>query len=243
MSAIVTTLDREIAREERIVGIPTDRPLTDRAIAHRRLQIAVVLLISAFVAVFAAFSPTGQVKLFSMALAALFGVYALEKDRHLRRLAVLHGDFERITLVVAGELMHSGALRGARELLDLRDALGRAAGRLAATLAEVLPAHCTRVRVTGPAGEVPVAAERDLVEVPVPDDPTVARDAVRAGKPMRRAGLGGRTVIAVPLWFDDEVVGVLEAVSGPGTPYTAPDVALVDAYGRGAITALLAPPA
>ena len=47
MSAIVTTLDREIAREERHVGIPTDRPLTDAAIAHRRLQLAAVLLIAA----------------------------------------------------------------------------------------------------------------------------------------------------------------------------------------------------
>ena len=36
MPATITTLEREIALEERRVGIPTDQPLTDRAIARRR---------------------------------------------------------------------------------------------------------------------------------------------------------------------------------------------------------------
>ena len=243
MSAFVTTLDREIEREERQVGIPTDRPLSDGSIAHRRLEIGAVLMIAGIVAVLAGQSATGQVQLFAVALASLFAVYALDKDRHLRRLAVLRGDFQRISLVVVDELMQSGALRGDRELLDLRDALGRAAGCIAATLADVLPAHCTRVRVTGPAGEVPVAAERDLAERPVADDSTVARDAVRAGKPMRRLGEDGRTILAVPMWHGDIAVGVIEAVSAPAAQYALPDVALVDAYARGAIAALLAPPA
>ena len=55
MPATVTTLDREIAREERWVGLPTDQPLTDRAIAHRRLQIAAVMLACGFLALFAFF--------------------------------------------------------------------------------------------------------------------------------------------------------------------------------------------
>ena len=59
MPATVTTLDREIAREERSVGLPTDEPLTDRAIAHRRLQIAAVLLVCGFVALYAAFASAG----------------------------------------------------------------------------------------------------------------------------------------------------------------------------------------
>jgi hypothetical protein len=241
MSAFVTTLDREIAREERLVGLPIDQPLSDRTIVHRRTEIAGVLMTSGLVAVLAGQAATAQVKVFASALAVLFGIYAIEKDRHLRRLAVLRSDFQRISLVVVDELMHSGALRGDRELLDLRDALGRAAGRIAANLADVLPAHCTRVRITGPAGEVPVAAERDLIERPIPDDSTVARDAVRAGKPIRRTGMYGRVIIAVPMWHGDEIVGVVEAVSDPDAPYTAPDVALVDAYARGAIAALLAP--
>jgi hypothetical protein len=243
MSAIVTTLDKEIRREERLVGIPTDKPLSDAAIAHRRIQIAVLLVIAACVAVFAAFSATGQVRLFSIALAGLFAVYALEKDRHLRRLAVLHGSIDRITLVVANELLHSGALRTDRELLDVRDGLGRAAGRLAAALSEIVHGECTRVRVTGPAGEAPVAAERDLVDHAVVDDPTVARDAVRGHAPIRRQLENGRTVLAVPMWRGNDVVGVLEAVSAPHQSYSAADVAAVRAFARGAIAALLAPPA
>src|SRR5256885_15116365 len=105
MPATVTTLDREIAREERWVGLPTDQPLTDRAIAHRRLQIAAVLLACGFVALFAVFASSGALQLCAVALAGGFGIYAIEQDRHLRPLAVLPGGSRRLTLVVAGGLM------------------------------------------------------------------------------------------------------------------------------------------
>ena len=49
MPAKVTTLDREIAKEERCVGIPTDEPLTDRAI--RRVRNGIEDLGSARVAI------------------------------------------------------------------------------------------------------------------------------------------------------------------------------------------------
>jgi hypothetical protein len=244
MSAIVTTLDREIAREERLVGIPTDRPLTDGAIARRRLQLAVVLLVAGLVAVFAVFAAIDSLQLVALMVAATFGLYALEKDRHLRRLASLHGDVERISLVVAGELLHSGALRIDAELVDVRDSLARSAGTIAAGLADALPADCTRVRLTGPAGEVPLAAERDLdPRGPVMDLPNVARDAVRSRQPVRATAPDGRTIVAVPIWRRRDIIGVLEAVSRPGAAYLPEDAALVDAYGRGAIAALLAPPA
>lgn len=244
MSAIVTTLDREIAREERHVGIPTDRPLTDAAIAHRRLQLAAVLLIAGLAAVFAVFAAIDSVQLVALIVAATCGLYALEKDRHLRRLASLHDDVERISLAVAGELLHSGALRIDAELVEVCDGLARAAGRIAAGLAEALPADCTRVRLTGPAGEVPLAAERDLdPRRPALDMPSVARDAVRSQQPVRATAPDGRTIVAVPIWRRRDIVGVLEAVSHPGSAYCPEDAALVDAYGRGAVAALLAPSA
>ena len=68
----------------------------------------------------------------------------------------------RITLYVASELMHSGALARDRELLEVRDRVARSAGALAAALAELLPVDRARVRVVGPSGEMPVAAERTL---------------------------------------------------------------------------------
>ncbi len=164
MPATVTTtkLNREIALEERRVGIPRSRPLTDGAIARRRLQIALVLAASGFVALFATLFAIGLVQAGAIAVAALFAAYAIEKDRHLRRLALLRGDSKRISLAVASELMFSGALVADREVLDLRDVIAQSAGKLAAGLADIVAADCTRLRLLGPSGEVPVAAEREL---------------------------------------------------------------------------------
>ena len=238
--ATISTLDREIHREERHVGIPTNQPLTDTAIAHRRGQIAGVLGACGLVVVVAALFASGIVRASAIALAVGFAGYAIEKDRHLRRLASLRCDSERISLVVAGELMFSGALTGDRELLDLRAGFGRAAGRLAAGLADVVSADATRVRLVGPSGEVPVAAERELAaRRPVLDDPDPARAALQARKPVRVTTAEGRGVLVVPLWRGRELVGLLEAVSAPGHKFTPSDAVRADAYARGAIAALL----
>jgi hypothetical protein len=239
MPATITTLEREIALEERRVGIPVNQPLTDKAIARRRTQIAGVLGASGFVALFAVILASGIVSVGAIGLAALFGVYAVEKDRHLRRLALLRGDSMRITLVVANELMFSGALAGDRELLDLRDGIGRAAGRLAAGLADVVGAECTRVRLLGPSGEVPVAAERDLAaRASVPDDPTAAHKVLRNRRTVREVTVDDRGVLVVAMRRGDEILALLEAVAPRGDRYRPVDVVQADAYARGAVAAL-----
>jgi hypothetical protein len=244
MAATVTTLDRAIADEERIVGLPTDRPLTDNAITRRRIQIAVMLVACGVLAVVAAFFASGAFQMLSIALAGFFGLYAIEKDRHLRRLALLRGDSLRITLVVAGELMYSGALAGDRELLDLREGIARTAGRLASGMVDVISADCTRVRLVGPSGEVPVAAEREIAAFrPVPDDDEIAKAALRARASQRKVSDDGRGVLVVPMWRGNDVVGLLEAVAPGGGRYAPGDATVVDAYARGAIAALLSPPA
>jgi len=241
MTATVTTLDREIAREERCVGLPTDQPLTDGVITRRRLQIAGLLLACGFVAVFAVFAAAGVVQLCAIVLAAGFGVYAIRQDRHLRRLASLRGDSLRITLVVAGELMFSGVLAGDRELLDLRDGVARSAGLLAGALAEVVPADSVRVRLVGPSGELPVAAIRDVEpRRPARDDPEPAIEAMRTGE-TTCTERDGRGVMVVPMWRRGDLVGLLEVVGAPGDLYHPRDAALVDAYGRGVVAALLSP--
>jgi len=244
MAATVTTLDRAIADEERIVGLPTDRPLTDGAITRRRIQIAAMLLACGFLAVFAACFASGEMQIYAIALAVFFGLYSIEKDRHLRRLGRLRGDSLRITLVVAGELLYSGVLDGDRELLDLRDGVARSAGRLAAGLTDVIASDCARVRMVGPSGEVPIAAERELAPIrPVPADEDIARAALHDRAPVRTLSADGRSVLVVPLWRANDVVGLLEAVAPGGVRYAPADAALVDAYARGAIAALLSPPA
>ena len=123
---------------------PPDRPLTDAAIVRRRLQIAVLLGLLGLVAVVAMFAAPGVLQLGASVFALGFGWYALEKERHLQRLARLRGDANTISLVVADELVFSGALEADRELLDLRLAIERSAVALAAGLAEVLPTDCAR---------------------------------------------------------------------------------------------------
>jgi hypothetical protein len=240
MTATVTTLDREIAREERSVGLPTGRPLTDGLIARRRFQIAAVLGACGLLALTAIFAAEGIVRIDSIVLAVGFGVYAIEKDRHLRRLAALQGDAQRISLAVAGELMFSGALTEDRELLDLRAGVGRAAGRLAAGLSDVVHADATRVRLLGPSGEVPIAAERELAaRRPVIDDPDAARAALQHRKDVRAVTVDGRGVLVVPMWRGREIVGLLEAVAAPGTKFAPNDATRADAYANGVVAALL----
>jgi hypothetical protein len=241
MPAAITTLDRQIALEERAVGIPTGQPLTDGAIAHRRLQIAAVLGASGFAALSSVQLASGVVRLGAIGVAVVFAAYAIEKDRHLRRLALLRGDSMRITLVVANELMFSGALTGDRELLDLRDGIGRAAGRLAAGLADVIPADCTRLRLLGPSGEVPIAAERAVTgREAVPNDVSAAREALRSRKPVRNVTSDDRGILVVALRRGDEALALLEAVLPCGDRYRPADVAHADAYARGAVAALAA---
>jgi len=239
MAATITVLDREIAREERRVGLPTNRPLTGAAISRRRKQIAAVTLACAIVAVATAFMANGVLRGLAIALAVAFGGYAIEKDRHLRRLGALRGDADRISLAVAGELLHSGALVGDRELLDLRDEIGRAAGRLAAGLADVVRADTTRVRLVGPSGEVPVAGERELADRElVPDDAHAARESVRGHKAVRSVTDDGRGVLVVPLWRGHDVIALLEAVAPLGDHYSAADATRAEAYSRGAVAAM-----
>jgi len=242
MAATVTTLDRAIAREERRVGLPTNQPLTDAAIAHRRNQILQVLVACGCVAILAAISAHGLVRVLAISVALAFGAYAIEKDRHLRRLACLRGDSKRITLVVASELMHSGALAGDRELLDLRDGIGQTAGRLAAGLADAVAADAVRVRLLGPSGELPIAAERDNApRRSVPRDADIARDALRTRAAVRTITADGRGVLVVPMWRGNDLIALLEAVAAPGDRFLPRDAAVVDAYAKGAVAALSAP--
>jgi hypothetical protein len=240
MGATVTALQREIAREERILGLPTDRPLSDGAIVGRRVEIATLLGIVGVVAVVSIVATGSAMRLTAAGVALCFGWYALERERHLQRLARLRDDELTISLVVANELVCSGVLETDNQLLDLRLAIERSAAQLVAGLAEVLPTDCARVRLAGPSGEVPIAAERDLAPGRfAADDTAIARAALQHRHSVRRTSSHDRAVLTVPLWRYDDVVGVLELVSHPGETYLSRDAGLVDAYGRGAIAALL----
>lgn len=237
---IQTSLEREIACEERIVGIPTDRPLTKAAIVRRHEQLGVLLGLVT-IAVFATLaSDMTSLRVLTPALALVFGVYALQKEHHLQRLEVLHRDECAVHLTVADSILRSGALRHAdRTLVDLRNAVERAAGRLAEEAADALLADCACVRLVGPMGETPLAAVCDFGDAGIWLDPSAAHDAAARHEPVRHGAPDGRTVIAVPLEHRFEVVGVLEVISGPAEPYGTHDADVVAAFARGAVCGLL----
>ncbi len=239
MPASLTTLQQQIADEERSVGLPTDRPLTSAAIARRHAQIAVVLALVTLTVIATLSAARAAYSVLTSVIAVAFSVYALSKDRHLRRLERLQHDEHSIHLDVAQRLLRSGAMRSDPELLDLQAALELNAFRLTADLADVVPADCAGLRLVGPSGETPVAALLELREGDIVLDPSAATEALRCRAPIRRGACDGRTVLAVPLEHRDGVVGVLEVVSGMAGRYTAHDEELVAAFARGAVAGLL----
>src|SRR5262249_22103444 len=201
----------------------------DHEIRRRRVQIGFMMLACAATALYAVAAASGGLQLCAVALAGGFGVYAIEQDRHMHRLASLCGDSQRITFVVAEELLFSGALVGDRELLNLREGVGRSAASIARGFAEMLPAYCARVRLVGPSGEVPIAAERNCCpQHAEANDTAAAVEAISTQAPARTSD-GERSVLAVPLWRGDDAVGVLETVAPAGGPLDLHDPPRVDA--------------
>jgi hypothetical protein len=239
VSANLITLEHEIAEEERIVGIPTDEPLTSAAIDRRHTQIGLVLGLASMVTIATLVSATSTLRVLTSALALAFGIYALRKERHLRRLTDLYRDECSIHLDVADIILRSGALRTDRELLDLRSAVEVGAARLAADLGCVVPAECTALRLVGPGGETPLAAVSDLGSGGHWLDPATAHAALQRHEPIRRGARDGRTVIAVPLEHHHDVVGILEVVSRPHETYSILDTERVAAFASGAVSGLL----
>lgn len=233
------TLEREIASEERIVGIPTDRPLTDSAIGRRNGQLGLLLGLLTIGVVATLASDMSSLRVLLSALAVVFGIYALQKERHLQRLSRLHHDENSILLNVADSLLRSGALHADRELLDLRRAVELGATRIATDAADAVLAHCAAVRLVGPSGETPLAAVCDFGDAGIWLDPEPAHAALKRHEAIRRGAPDGRTVIAVPLEYRHEVVGVIEVISGPSEPYGMHDTELVSAFARGAVSGLL----
>jgi hypothetical protein len=235
----VDTLEHQIAHEERIVGIRTDRPLTHAAIVKRNVQIGALLGLLALVTVATLASSTGLLRIFASTVALAFGVYAWVEGKHLERLSRLQRDESSIHLTVADSLLRSGILGTDRTVLDLRTAVERAANQLAADVAALVPSDCAGLRLVGPSGETPLAAVCELGPGGVWLDPSAAHDAFARREPVRRGARDGRTVIAVPLAHQGEVVAVIEVVSVETDRYSLVDELLVSAFARGAVSALL----
>jgi hypothetical protein len=230
LEATVATLHREIEHEERRVGIRPQVAVTESMITRRQVQIAIVLALVVAALLGVAFMPrtsiqTPLMRVFTIALAVLLAVYAVEQDRHLRRLRALAADAQRVTRAVADALAQSGVLRLDNEVLLLRDSFRESADQLANGLADALGADFALVRVPGPAGEM---------------SSRLARHTLRRGTAMFEKVDDDRAVLAVPIWHHGDPVAVFEAVSKPEAPFSPEDADLVDAYACGALAAMRA---
>lgn len=238
-TATITTLARQIEHEERIVGIRPDVRVTRAVIARRQVQVAFVCLGVAIALVGVAFSPRGTflLKVLTVLLAVAMTWYAVEQDRHLRRLARLTHESRAIDLAVVDALTSSGALAVDRAVLRVRKHLEHVGLIVAVGLVDVLAAASVRFRIVGPSGEVPVAAASEGASS-TPEHADAARRAARTARPSLFPSSDGGSVLVVPVTGHGEVIAVVEVVSPAGVPYRADDWMLVDAYSRGAIAAL-----
>ena len=235
----VDTLEHEIAHEERIVGIPTDQPLTHAAIVKRHVQIGVLLGLLSLAVVATLVSSLAALRLFSCALALAFGVYAWIEGKHLERLARLQRDESSIHLTVADSLLRSGILCADRD--------------------RARPPHRGRARRQPARGR---RAQRRAVGVrrPAAGRP-VGRDPARRGVRRRRRAASGSTRGRARRAARHEPVrrgaqrrahGHRGAARAPGRgrrrargglgrdrPLQPVDELLVSAFARGAVAALL----
>lgn len=242
MRSTITVLERAIAREERATGI-RDESTTPGRIGHRQLQIALVLvcvLVGLCAVVFgpaAASTRSPSLRLLTVGLAVTIVAYAVEQDRHLRRLVRLTDGSRAITLAVVDALSNSGALRPAAMPLRLRSAFERGAPAIAGGLADLARAEIVRVRLCGPSGELPVAAMRATQLTPA-DYPSIARDALERDRSVRTATDDGRIVVAVPVRVDGEAIGVVEVTFADRAGCPPGEEAVVEAFVRGAMAGL-----
>ena len=236
MQPSITTLEKEIAREERIVGIRPGQRLTPARISRRQTRSRPWSCSSRSRCSASRSRRVAPRCCAGLTVALAFSIvaYALEQNRHLRRLYRLTCDSQKITLAVVDVLTGNGALRLDEDLLSYQAGFERAATLVATGLADVLLADVARVRIAGPSGEVPIVATH-MGAIDAPDDPTVARHALRRGHPMKGTIAGDRTVLAIPLMHHGEPIAVLEAVSPAHVPYEPRDAALADAYAKGAL--------
>lgn len=242
MRSTITALDRAIAREARRAGIRDDAAAVD-PIGHRQFQITLVLacvLVGLLAVVFgpgAASTRSPSVRLLTVGLAVSIVAYAVEQDRHLRRLRRLTSGSRAITLSVVDALSTSGALRPGTMLLHLRSAFERGAPAIAGGLADHAHAEVVRVRVCGPSGELPIAAMRAAQLTPA-DYPSIAREALRRDRALRSATDDGRIVVAVPVRFEGDAVGVVEVTFADRADCPPGGELVVDAFVHGALASL-----
>ncbi|HZR15351.1 MAG TPA: GAF domain-containing protein [Acidimicrobiia bacterium] len=262
MGTTLEDLREQIRREERVAGLRADGHVTDAAIQRRRLQIALVSVVVFLGLVMTTLvddlwvdlkrnssivDPTSA-RLAMIVFAVAFIAYALEKERHLRRLTTLGHEARAINLELAERILSSAALadveRNLAGCLRLDDAL------------RVVLDEALRI-VVAATGSVQLLTEdgelHEVVARPVDGGPRVADSLVAqvalAREPMllsgpvplevdpgaKARGDAVSSVVCAPLVHADVLLGVLTLGAPPTERFGDDDLALVRQFaGRAA---------
>lgn len=245
---VVEMLTQEILQEERAAGWRRPRPVSERDIRRRRRQIsgvAVVLFFGLVVTTLrsdlagaaaddALFDPD-LLRAATITVSGAFIAYAVEKERHLRRLHVLGEAVRRTDLAVADRLLEAAALASVGDALQSAAVVAEVVERTAAQARALLDAGGVSVRLLGPGGSLAVAARAGDPSRSVGGEVLAARAAVaRAALLLPGPDSGDR--LAAPLVVDGRVLGVVEATASPGERFDRADAAvLASATGRAAV--------
>jgi two-component system sensor histidine kinase KdpD len=261
------TSDEKIKREARVVGLSGVSTPSLESIERRRLQlwaltVFILLAVSIGVALVSTWRPAGGavvtptvLRIGVVLLAIAFGIYAIEKELHLHRLARLLTDQRVLTtaltnrlhemslLLEAGKAMNSvlelpavleTILRSAMELLSGASGsvmLLETTDDLVAVLAHGNDvAVGRRVRVgSGIAGRV--AATREALLIEGQADPTQFPGLTQREQQVMSA-------LSVPLVSRDKLFGVLNVNAGAGRRYTVYDLQAASLFAEQAAGAI-----
>lgn len=263
MGTTLEDLREQIRREERVAGLRADGHVTDAAIKRRRLQIALVSVVVFLGLVLttlvddlwvdlkrnSSIVDPSSARLAMIVFAVAFIAYALEKERHLRRLTTLGHEAHAINMELAERILRSAALADAQRnlagCLNLEDALRTS---LDESLRLVVAATGS-IQLLTDDGELHEVVARPVAGGPRVADALVAQVAL-AREPMLLSGpvpieVGTATgvdtitsVVCAPLEHDGVLLGVLTLGAPPTEHFGEDELALVRHFASRAADAI-----
>ena len=249
MTVALEDLRDEIRREEVSSGLSTGRPLTRADIDHRRRQIAEVGLLIFFGVVVSTlranvwdsahqmFIDPNLLRAATITAAGGFIAYVVEKERHLRRLVFLEGEEHSVQLAIADRLLESAVFADASSSVQSSLVLERVLDRTLERIPDLVGAEAASIRLLSADGQLRVAATYGPDETSVPlGGVALATRVALAREPMLLPGAKGRhdptsgVVMAAPIVFGEQLLGVLQVGASPDNPFDAIDLEIVAGF-------------
>ena len=256
----------QIAREARVAGLRAGSTLSLETVERRRLQlwavmVLLLLVVSIGVALVSTWRPAqGEstptvLRVAIVLLSVAFGVYAIEKELRLRRLARLLTDQHVLTEALASRLHETSLLLDAGKAMNsvlelpavletiLRSAMDLLSGASGSIMLLETPNEMVTVLAHGSDVEV---GRRSRVGAGIAGRVAATREAVLIeghADPSEFPGLTERereasSALSVPLVSHDVLFGVLDVSAGPQRRYTVYDLQIASLFAEQAAGAI-----